>query len=64
MAISSRTYKTKGSKTRPAPLGKLFAPFLYVFAKPKNPQNNKTVAKIKPTTFFVIERSNALTFVG
>jgi len=53
-----------GSNTRPKPFGKLLAPFLYVFARPKKPQNNITVVNSKPKTFFVIEKSKGFLLVG
>ena len=56
-AISSRTYKTKGSRALAKPFGTALGPFLYVFAKLPNAINSNTAARINPNTFFVIQKS-------
>ena len=63
IAISSLTYKTKGSKKRPAP--DAIPPFLaYDFAKRLNNTNIKIETNKIPTTLLVMDKSNGLTFVG
>ena len=63
MAISSRIYKTIGSKNRPAP--EETPPFLaYDFAKLVNNKNINSETIIIVKTPFVIEKSSGWTFVG